>query len=130
MDNSGQDGGRGKLIDLAERVALGWRDRLGVEGDAGEWVGVKGGGRTPISAGAAAAVHWLEKGAGVAFVLGGPNVVDLLFVVRSTDAAYSVNISNHAKPLDRGERHLLRADFKDLNRLMMAAARYARKCAA
>jgi hypothetical protein len=136
MDDPGQaaarlaarrDEERGRLAGLAGRIARGWADRLGVGEGAVEWVAVRGGARAPLSAGPGAAVHWLDGGAGVAFVLAAPGVADLLFVVRGRGEGYSVNISNSARPWDPGRRLGLRPDRPgDLKRLLEAAARYAR----
>jgi hypothetical protein len=116
-----------ELIGFAERIAGGWADQLKVARDAVTWVAIKGGCRTPIStAGAQAAVYQLENEPGVAFALGTPGVMDLLFVVTRRGAAYSVNISNSARQWDRSECHLVRPTIsQDLKRLLASAARYA-----
>src|SRR5262249_59771377 len=113
---------------VAGGIGGGWADRRGVGEGAAEWVAVRGGARAPLSAGPGAAVHWLEGGAGVAFVLAARGVADLLFVVRGRGEGYSVNISNSARPWDPGHRLGLRPDRPgDLERLLDAAARYGRR---
>src|SRR5215218_7157770 len=86
---------KGGLVEVAGRIAHGWADKLGVGKDAVEWVAVGGTARAPISSGGEAPVHCLEGGAGIAFVLAAPGVIDLLFVVRGAGGAYSVSISNN-----------------------------------
>ena len=116
------------LLAFAERVADGWAEQLGVGKGAIEWVAVKGGRRTPLpDAGAEAAVHRLEGGRGIAFVLGSPGVMDLLFVVTPRRVAFSVSISSPAWPGDRGERLDVRHGYVgDVKGLLASAERYAR----
>lgn len=118
-----------RLIEFAEQIAHGWAEQLGVGRDAVQWVAVKGGRRTPISTpGAQPLIHQLEKDAGIAFVLGSPGVMDLLFVVTRKSASCSVNISNNARPWDQSERYAVRPDYVgDLKRFLAAANRYARR---
>jgi len=123
-----RDEEKGRLIGLAGRIAHGWADKLGVARDTVEWVAVRGAARTPLSAGVADSIHWLDGDAGIAFVLAAPGVMDLLFVVRGRGVAYWVNLSNNARPWDPGERLGLRADCQgDVKRLLDAAARYVRR---
>jgi len=139
MDNPGQpavkiatrhEEEQGKLIGLAERIAHAWAEQLEVGKNAVEWVALKGGSRTPIAAGARAVVHQLDNHAGIAFVLGSPGVMDLLFVVTRKSAAYSVNISNNARPWDQSERHEVRPDYLgDMKHLLAAAKKYVRRAA-
>jgi hypothetical protein len=136
MDEAGQpaievtrdDQEQRNLLAFAERVADGWAEQLAVGKGAVEWVAVRGGRRTPLpDAGADAAVHRLEGGRGIAFVLGSPGVMDLLFVVTPKKVAFSVNISNNARPADRGERHDVRHGYVgDVKGLLVSAERYAR----
>lgn len=122
---------KGGLVELAGRIAQGWADKLGVSRDAVEWVTVGGTARAPLPPGGEAPVHCLDGGAGVAFILAAPGVIDLLFVVRARGAAYWVSISNNARPWDAGERHGLRPGYvTDMRLLMEAVARYARRAAA
>jgi hypothetical protein len=120
---------QGQLIEFAEQIARGWAEQLKVGASGVEWVAVKGGARTPISAsGARAVILHLEHDAGIAFVLGSPGVMDLLFVVTRKSKAYSVNISNNAKPWDRSERHDVRPEYAgDMKELLVAARKYVRK---
>ncbi len=138
MDDRGQTGARtstrhdeeqSKLIGFAERIALGWAEQLEVSKTAVEWVSVKGGVRTPVAGfGARPVVHPLENDAGIAFVLGSPGVMDLLFVITRKSAAYSVSISNNARPWDQSERHLVRPDYVgDMKHFLTAAKKYVRK---
>lgn len=121
---------KGGLVDLAGRIAHGWADRLGVGRSSVEWVAVGGTARGPLAPDAEAPVRFLEGGAGVAFVLGAPGLIDVLFVVRSRGASYWVNISSNARPWDPGERHGLRPGYLiDMRVLMDAVTRYARRAA-
>src|SRR5262245_33443847 len=107
-----EDDPHGQMIAFALRVAHAWPDQLGVSRDTVEWVAVKGGCRTPISnTGGSAVIHRLENGLGIAFVLGGAGVMDLLFVVRRKRLGYSVSLSHLAMPGDPCERHDVRPDL-------------------
>ncbi len=119
---------QGKLIGFAERIAHGWAEQLKVASSAVAWVALKGGQRTPISAaGTGIVAQQLENGTGIAFVLGSPGVMDLLFVVRRKQATYSVNVSNNARPWDRAENHEVRHGYVgDLKRLLAAVSKYVR----
>lgn len=119
----------GKLLQFAERIAQAWAEQLEVGPNVVEWVSVKGGCRTPLSATEAKTVVLrLEHEAGIAFVLGCPGMIDVLFVVTHKRTAYSVNISNSSRPWDRSERHEVRPDrVGDLKRLLTAAKKYVRK---
>jgi hypothetical protein len=118
-----------RLIGFAERIAAGWAVALQVGQNAVEWVAVKGGARTPVGGSSAEAViHQLEHDAGIAFALGAPGVMDLLFVVTHRKSGYSVNISNHTKVGDSSERHIVRPDsVGDVKQLLAAAKKYARR---
>ena len=135
MADRGQEAARGvicqaeeenKLLGFAERIANGWAEQLKVASSGVAWVALKGGQRTPISvAGTGIVAQQLENGTGLAFVLGSPGVMDLLFVVRRQKAAYSVNISNNARPWDQAENHKVRHGYVgDLKRLLAAAGKY------
>ena len=121
-----------RLIGFAEQIARKWAATLAISLDAVEWVAVKGGGRTPITGALSGTViHQLENDAGIAFVLGTPGVMDLLFVVSRRRNGYSVCISNNTRPADRSERIVVRPDYVgDMIYLMAAAKRYVRKVAA
>jgi hypothetical protein len=117
-----------KLVGFATQIAQGWAQSLQVGDENVVWVAMKGHSRTPISGAAVEAIHQLENGVGIAFVLGCTGVVDLLFVVMGRGETYSVNISNHARPWERSEHlrvHLEHAG--DRNRLFAVATRYARR---
>jgi hypothetical protein len=120
---------KSKMIGFAERLASAWAMTLEVGQDAVEWVAVKGGARTPVAGSTAeAGVHHLEQDAGIAFVLGAPGVMDLLFVVTPRKSGYSVSLSNHARAADLSERHIVRPDYiGDVKHLLAAAKRYARR---
>src|SRR5262245_45329425 len=83
---SRRDEEMGRLIRLSRRIADGWADKLGLGKDAVEWVAVGGTARAPAST--EGLVHWLNGGAGIAFVLAAPGVMELLFVVRARGQAY------------------------------------------
>lgn len=119
------------LMAFAERLADGWAEQLGVGRAAVEWLAVGAMCRTPLpDAGADAAVHWLEGGRGIAFVLGCAGVTDLLFVVTSRRLAFAVSVSDHARPAVRGERRDVRHGYPaDEKALLVAAERYARRTA-
>jgi hypothetical protein len=112
---------------FALRIAHAWADQLGVSQDAVEWVAVKGACRTPVS-NPGAAIHRLENGLGIAFVLGGAGRMDLLFVVTQKRVGYSVSLSHLAMPGDPCERYDVRPDYVgDLKHLVAAAKKYVRK---
>ncbi len=129
--NSGARQGeeQGKLIEFAQRIAQGWADQLNLGTNGVEWVAVRGGRRTPLgSTTASAVVLPLERGNGVAFILGSPGMIDLLFVITCRSTGYSVNISNNAKPWNQSERHDVRHDYAgDMKDLLVAARRYVRR---
>jgi hypothetical protein len=118
-----------RLMAFAERIAQGWADELGVGKDAVEWVAIQGGCRTPVlNARAEDVIHLLEKDTGIAFILGSPGMMDLLFVVTVRGAAYSVNVSNNAKPWDRSERRAVRPDrVGDVKHLLAVVRRYVKR---
>jgi hypothetical protein len=120
-----------KLIVFATQIAQGWAQSLQVGDEKVVWLAIEGHSRTPISGGAAEAIHPLENGAGIAFVLGCTGVMDLLFVVSRRGETYSVNISNHAKPWERSEHLRVHLDHAgDRKRVLAVATRYARRGAA
>ncbi len=129
VDSGARQGNeQGKLTEFARQIALEWAGQLNLGTNGVEWVAIKGGHRTPLSSTAAGAfVLPLERGNGVAFILGSPGMIDLLFVVTCKSTGYSVNISNNAKPWDRSERHDVRHDYAgDMKDLLVAARRYVR----
>jgi hypothetical protein len=125
---SRRDEEKDRLVSLARRIADGWADKLGLGKGAVEWVAVRGAARA--SATAEGLLHWLDGGAGIAFVLAAPGVMDLLFVVRARGRAYWVTISDHARPWTPGDRLGVRPDrLGDMRQLLDAAARYVRRAA-
>lgn len=133
MDDPGHEAARpderkGRLSELALRIADGWADKLGLGKDALEWVAVRGTARASVTA--SNLLHWLDGGAGVAFVLAAPGVMELLFVVRARGQAYWVSISDNARPWDRGGGLGVRPDrLGDMRRLLDAAAKFVRRAA-
>jgi hypothetical protein len=119
-----------KLIAFATQIAHGWAQSMQVGDEKVAWVAITGHSRTPISGAAAEAIHQLENGAGIAFVLGCTEVMDLLFVVSGRGETYSVNISNHAKPWEPSEHLRVHLDHAgDRKRVLSVATRYARRAA-
>jgi hypothetical protein len=133
MDDPGHEAARRderkvRLTELALRIADGWADKLGLGKDVVEWVAVRGTERAPVTA--SNLIHWLDGGAGIAFVLAAPGVMELLFVVRARGQAYWVSISDNARPWDPGDGLGVRPGrLADMRRLLDAAAKFVRRAA-